>query len=100
VEACIVEGIAVDDDFAAEVAHGLDLDRRRRGGHDDDGTHAKARGGHGDALGVIAGGSADDAARSLFSSERGELVVGATNLEGKYRLQVFALEQNLKAEAA
>ena len=57
-----VEIVPEEQDPPAQVAHGVDLDARGDGGHDDGGVDAQQRGGAGDALGVVAGGGGDDAA--------------------------------------
>ncbi len=94
-----VEAVAEEDDLAAEAAHGVDLDRGGRGGHDDDGADAHAGGREGHALGMVAGRGADDAALPLLGREMRHAIVRAADLEGEDRLQVLALEQYLGAEA-
>ena len=92
--------VAVQDDLAAERAHGVDLQLRRRHRHDD-----RRRGSRGvcalqrDALGVVARRGADHAALELLGRQLGHLVVGPAQLEAEDRLRVFALEQHLVAQA-
>jgi hypothetical protein len=49
-----------------------------------------------DALRMITGGRTDHAALELLCREVDDLVVGAAQLEGKNRLQIFALEQQVR----
>jgi len=94
----LVVGLAGQHHLAAPGSHGLDLDLGRGGGHDDDRPAADLGGGKGHALGVVAGGGADDAALQLGRGEVGNLVVGAAQLEGEHRLHVLALEIEAVAE--
>ena len=95
----VVEGVAVQHGAAAEGLHGLDLDRRRGGRHDDQRVDAERAAGHGDALGVVAGRRGDDAAPAFRLGEAAHAVVGAAHLEREGRLQALALEQDGVAEA-
>jgi len=94
-----VVGIAEQHDLAAAPLDGVDLDARRRGRHDDDRPAADLGRRQGHTLGVVACRGADDAALEFFGRKAGDLVVGAAQLEGKHRLHVFALEQDLVADA-
>ena len=88
----LVIDVAVKNDLGTVVLGALDLDERRGGGHDHYGFRARARGGEGDALGVVAGAGGDDAARELFGRKGGNLVVRAADLVGSGALHVLGLE--------
>ena len=94
-----VEIVPEEQDPPAQVAHGVDLDARGDGGHDDGGVDAQQRGGAGDALGVVAGGGGDDAAGALGLPQGAHGVVGAADLEGVDRLEVLALDGDGAAQA-
>ena len=96
----VVEVVAPQHDLAAEVEHGLHLDVRRGLRHHDHRGDATTARRERDALGMVAGGGADHAAACDLVVDAGNLVVGAAELERKDRLQVFALEQDVVAEAA
>lgn len=85
------EALAHENDLAAQVAHGLDLERGRRHGHHDHGAAAEAPGGKRHALGVVARRGADHAAGALLWREVHHLVEGAAQLEGEHGLLVLAL---------
>ena len=53
----------------AEVLHPLDLLGGRDGGHEDRRFDSQLGAGEGDALGVVAGAGADDAALALLSAQ-------------------------------
>ena len=95
-------GVAVarQNHFGAERPHRLDLDLRRRLGHDDERAQAEMPRRVGDALGVIAGACRDDAAGALGVGHVGDPVVRAAQLVAEDRLQILALEQDLVLEAA
>jgi hypothetical protein len=94
----VVVGLTVQDDFAAERAHGIDLDAGRCLRHDDERLDAEPAGRERDTLGVIARRAADDAALEPLARNLRETVFGAAALEGKDWLQVFALEKDLVVE--
>ena len=96
----VVEAVAVQHHLAAALAHGFHLDLRGGARHHDHRAHAHGAGRQGQALGVVAGGRADHAAGALLVAEAGQLVVGATQLEGEHRLQILALEQHAVADAS
>ena len=83
---CFVESITEQDGVTAEAAHGIDLDGRCGARHHDDGRDAEALAGERDALGMIAGGRGDDAARTYRGVEAGNFVIGAAQLEREDRL--------------
>jgi hypothetical protein len=85
--------------FAAVALDGVDLDRRGGGGHDDHGAGAEPLGRQRDALGVVAGGGADDPALEHRRAEVGHLVVGPAQLEAEHRLHVLALQEDRVVDA-
>ncbi len=87
-----VETLAEEDDFAAEVFGGVDLGDGGMLGHVDDGADAEAGGVIGEALAVIAGRGADNAAGAFFRRQEEELVEGAALLEAAGHVEVFELE--------
>ena len=95
----IRKAFAHEHHFAAEVAHGFDLENGSGHGHHDDGTAPEAARREGHALGVVAGRGADHAAGALFGAQMHHLVEGAAQLEGEHRLGVLALEKNLVADS-
>ena len=78
--------------FTTAPPNGLDLDPWRRCRHDDHRPTPHLGRRQGNALGVVAGGSANHPALELFWRKTGNLVVSAANLEGKNGLHVLALE--------
>jgi hypothetical protein len=92
--------IAVKHDFAAEVGDGAHFDLGGRQRHDDHGGDCARAGGKCDPLRVIAGGSANHAARRAGGRQLGDFVVGAADFERKHGLQVFTLEQDSILETA
>ena len=86
-----VEVLAVQDDLAAETAHGVDLDRRGGHRHDDDRAQAEFAAGEGHTLSMVAGGRGD---HTGTTDELGHAVEGSTQLETVHRLQVFTLDQH------
>jgi hypothetical protein len=94
-----IEDIAVEHYFAAEVGHRAHLDVGRGERHDDDRTDLALARRQRHALGVVAGRGGDHTARRRGGAQVRDLVVGAAQLEGKHRLQVFALEPQLVPEA-
>ncbi len=93
------ERVTVQHHLAAPGAHALDLDFRCGLGHHDGRLDAQLPCCQGQALGVVARRGGDHAARQFLGAQLGQLVVGPANLEGEHRLQVFALEQDLVAQA-
>lgn len=85
-------------DFAATGTHAFDLDLGGGLGHHDGGFYAQHLGRQGQALRMVTRRGRDHAARTLFGSQLGQLVVGAANLEREHRLQVFTLEPDLVAQ--
>ncbi len=96
---CLGERITMKDHFAAARAHAFDLDFRRGLGHHDGGLDAHFPCGEGQPLGMVASRGGDYAASQLFCGQLRQLVVGPADLEREHRLQVFALEQDLVAQA-
>ena len=92
--------IAVQQHLGAQIEHRLHFDLRCRLRHHDHGWNRAALCRERYALRMIAGGGADDAALRNGLREVGYLVVRAAQLEGKNRLQVLALEEDLRADAA
>ena len=84
--------------FATTAFDSINLDARRRRRHHNHrpATHLGRR--ERNTLRMIARRSADHATLELFGGKTGDLVISATQLEGKDRLQVFALQQNLVAD--
>src|SRR6202022_4361631 len=74
--------------------HPLDLLRGRDRRHEDRALYPKLGAGEGDALGVVPGARTNDSAAPIFVGERTDLVVGATDLERPYFLQVLALYEH------
>ncbi|MNO94079.1 hypothetical protein D3C76_856910 [compost metagenome] len=74
------------------------LQLRRSGRHYDGGTDPQLPRCQRHTLRMITGRSRDHAASLLRVAQLHQLVVGAADLEGKGRLQVFALEQDLVAQ--
>src|SRR5690606_16510948 len=94
----LVEGVAMDDDLAAQPAHRLDLDGGRGARHYDDRarTHAPRR--IGDALCMVAGRGTDHTAAAVGFTKTGELVVSAALIVREAGLHVPALQQHLATE--
>ncbi|MNI01789.1 hypothetical protein D3C73_546430 [compost metagenome] len=84
--------------IGAATAHADDLQLRRRAGHDDGSVDPQLPRRQCHALRMIARRSRDHAASLLRLAQLHQLVVGTADLEGKGRLQVFALEQDLVAQ--
>ncbi|MNM97621.1 hypothetical protein D3C81_1101310 [compost metagenome] len=95
---CKRKAFAVQHRIGAATAHPDDLQLRCRAGHDDGGVDPQFPRGQRHALRMIAGRSRDHADSLLRFAQLHQLVVGAADLEGKGRLQVFALEQDLVAQ--
>ena len=70
----VIEIVALEHHFAAEVEHGLHLDVRRRPRHHDHRRDATTLCRERDALRMVARRRADDAARGRGVVERGDLV--------------------------
>jgi hypothetical protein len=94
----VIVGLAGEHHFAASRLDGLYLDLWRRRRHHDHRPAAEPGRRQRHALGMVAGRGADHAALELFGRKMDDLVVGAAQLEGKHRLQVFALEQHPVAD--
>ena len=94
-----VEVVAREHDLGAKRADCLDLDLGRRGGHDDGRPEPEPPSRERDALGVVARGRSDDPPGRVRRRERGDLVVGAADLEGEDAVQVLSLEEDAVAEA-
>ncbi|MNE30145.1 hypothetical protein D3C80_1236460 [compost metagenome] len=93
------EGIAMQHHLAAARAHAFDLDLRGGLGHDDGRLDPQFPRRQRQALGMVAGRGGHHATGQLLWGQLGELVIGAADLEGEHRLQVFALEQDVVAQA-
>lgn len=74
------------------------LDGGGTGWHYDGGRDAEVFGGEGDALGVVAGGTGDDAFPAEGGGDVCHFVVGAPDFEGEDGLEVFALEEDFVGE--
>ncbi len=90
----IVVGVAVQNDFAAQCTNGVGLDSGCRHRHHDEGADMVPFRSQRDALCVVAGRAADDAARQFLGAERGDLVISAAQFEREYRLQILAFHQH------
>ncbi len=84
--------------LAAAGLHADDLELGGSARHDDDRPHAQLAGRQGQALGMVAGAGGDHPTGLLAGRKAGQLGIGAADLEGEHRLQVFALEQHLAAQ--
>ncbi|MCY1439036.1 hypothetical protein D9M71_552550 [compost metagenome] len=94
------EAFAVQHHLATARTHAFNLEFRGSGRHNDGGAHAQLASRQGDTLGMVAGRSGDHPALALGRAQATEAGIGTADLEGKGRLQVFALEQHLVAQAA
>src|SRR3569623_1021147 len=94
----LIIGVAVQHGLAAQLAHRLHLDVRRGARHDDERLDAEAAGGERHALCMIAGGGGDYALGALRCAQVDDLVIGAAQLEGDHRLQIFAFQQHVVVE--
>jgi hypothetical protein len=92
--------VPVQNHLCAQGLDRLKLDLRGGRRHHDHGLEAQLPGGKGDPLGMVAGRRGDHPVLFLDLREMGNPVVGAAQLEGKNRLQVFALEQNAVVQLA
>src|SRR5690606_1775566 len=92
------ESIAVQHDLAATGAYALDLQPRCGTRHDNGGLDPQFARCQRQTLSMVAGRCGNHAARQFLGRKLRQLVVGAANLEGKHRLQILALEQNLVTE--
>ena len=93
--------VAMQDDFylcAAQAPHRVNLDLRRGHGHDDHRAHPQAVGRQRDALRVVARRRANHAARAFGFAQAVHLGISAAQFEGKHRLQVFALAENIVSD--
>ena len=86
------KAVAMQDDFAAKRLNGIDLQLGRGDRHHDDGAATKLLGRKRDALGMIAGRSADHAAGELLRAQVHHLVVSAAQFEAEDGLLVLALQ--------
>ncbi|MCY1441395.1 hypothetical protein D9M71_577090 [compost metagenome] len=95
---CLRETVTVQHHVAAARAHAADLEFRRCRRHDDAciDTQLPRRQRH--TLGMVASRSCDHTAGALLRIQLRQARVGATDLEGEGRLQVFAFEQHLVAQ--
>ena len=93
--------VAMQDDFhlrAAQTAHRVNFDLRRGDRHDDDRAHSEAVGRERHTLRVVARRRANHPARAFFGAQAVHLGIGAAQFEGKHRLQVFALAENIVSD--
>ena len=95
----IGERVAGQLDLGAQLAHGIDLDLRRRLRHHDQRADAEVAGREGHALRVVAGAGGDHAAPALVRRQMRHPVVRAAQLEGEDRLQILALQEHLVARS-
>ncbi|MNM68223.1 hypothetical protein D3C81_797750 [compost metagenome] len=84
--------------LAATRTYTFNLDFRGGLGHHDSGLDPQLTGGQRHALGMVAGRGGDHATGQFFRRQLGQFVVGTANFEGKHRLQVFTLEQDVVAQ--
>jgi uroporphyrinogen-III synthase len=84
----------ISGDPGAIATGGGNFGRRRIGGHDDGGRHAKRPGRQRHALGVVAGRKRHNTPRTHFGSQCCQAVRGPTDLEGAAPLKVFSLEKH------
>ena len=100
---CPTVGVVVDalhqTDFRAVAAGCLHLGDRGAVGQTDYGLNPVALGGQGHALGVVAGGTGDDAPRLLLLCQLGHFIVGSANFKGAGNLQIFSFQIQLPAGA-
>ena len=94
-----VEVLSDQADLSPQRAHGVDLDARGDGGHDDSGPDTQDRGAARDSLGVVARRGGHHAAGALGFGQGAHGVVGAADLEGVDCLEVLALDLHGAAEA-
>ena len=92
--------LAVQHDLAAERAHRVDFEARRRHRHHDQRAAAEPARAQRHTLRMVARRRADHAALQLLGAELRHLVVGTAQLEAEDRLGVLALEQHVVAEPA
>ena len=83
-----------------DVGHRAHFNLRRGARHDDDRGDTSGACCQRNALRVIAGGGTDHTALRGHLGQMRDFVVSAANLEGKHRLQVFPLEENLIVQSA
>ena len=95
----LVKSVALENHFGAVITHRSHFDLWRGLRHDDDRLDTQVLGSQGHALGMVASRGTNHALGFLLFRELRNPVVGATNLERKHRLKVFALEQNVVAKA-
>jgi hypothetical protein len=91
----VVVGLSMQDDLAAKRSDGLGLDRCRALGHHDQRPDPQPSCCQGNALGVIAGRTADDALAEACGGDVGQTILRSAALERKDRLQVFPLQEDL-----
>lgn len=91
--------IAVIEHYLPAVATGrLDLHRRRVGRHYDGRRDPQQARREGDGLGVVAGGERHHPGGTLLGGKPRQRVEGAAELERSHALQVFAFEEDFRAE--
>ncbi len=83
-------------DLGAEAARAVDLYLGSIVRHDDDGFRLQGAGGVGDTLRMVTAGITDDAARAFRVGERGDLVVGAAQLERADGLLALELQVDVR----
>ena len=101
--ACVLVSLAIgftgQHHLGTTPANGIDLDLWCGHRHHDHGPAAQSMGRQGDSLGMVAGRCRNHAARALRCRQMHHFVVGTAQLEGKHRLQILALEQDVIAAA-
>jgi len=80
-------------DLGTQGGRGLKFDGGSISRHHDDGLCVKGPRGVGDALCVVAAGIGNHSAAAFFVREGSDLVVGAAQLEGANRLQIFEFQE-------
>jgi hypothetical protein len=96
----IAVAVAVQQHFATQCSHRIDLELGRRDRHHDHGAAVQALGRQRHALGMVAGTSADNPTLQRVGRQPHHLVVGPAQLETEHGLLVLALEQHLVGQTA
>ena len=92
-----VQRVTVQHYFSTKTTGALDLDTRGKARHDDHRTKPQALRVVSHTLRVVAGTHGNDAARTLLQAELRQLVAGTALLERRGELQVFELQEHLRA---
>ena len=95
----LVEGIALENHLGTVIPYRTHLDLRRGLRHHNYRLDPEILGSQRHTLGMISGRRTNDTLGLLLLGKLRNPVIGTTNLEGKHRLKVFTLEQNIVAKA-